>query len=111
MFKDTLLSIYKNAKTSVNAFLDVKNMKQAIAIAPFALMSSSAFADFSKASNLINQINSWLTGISVTVITMAILVAGYKILFQGQTFREVAPILIGGVIIGGAAQIATLFAA
>ncbi|MDH2998053.1 hypothetical protein A1D22_09205 [Pasteurellaceae bacterium LFhippo2] len=86
-------------------------MKQAVAVVPFVVMSSSAFADFSKATTLIQNINSWLTGISVTVITMAILVAGYKILFQGQTFREVAPILIGGVIIGGASAIAKLFAA
>lgn len=111
MFKTMLRSMFQKSKTSVNAFLDVKYMKQALAVAPFALMSSSAFADFSTANKLLTDVQIGLKGFSLVVVTIAILIAGYKILFQGQTFREVAPILIGGVLIGSASTIASIFVA
>lgn len=75
----------------------------------FLAMSENALA-FSKAKSLVDQFLGFLTTIGVAVITIAVMIAGYKILFQGQSFREVAPILIGGILVGSAATIAGVFA-
>ncbi|HDR1236518.1 hypothetical protein CBE90_04715 [Pasteurella multocida] len=107
MFKKTLNYILN----SVKSFTAVKNAKEATLLVSSLVLTSPAYADFQKATTLITNIQSWLRTISVVVITIAILVAGYKIIFQGQTFREVAPILVGGILIGAAAEIAKLFAA
>jgi len=41
------------------------------------------------------------------VVTIAIIWAGFKMIFQGARLSEVANILIGGSLIGGAAAMAT----
>ncbi|HEF3545858.1 TPA: TrbC/VirB2 family protein, partial [Campylobacter upsaliensis] len=45
-------------------------------------------------------------GIGAVVLTIAFMWAGFKIMFQGQTLREVAPVFIGGVLVGAASAIA-----
>lgn len=110
MFKKVKQAV-NYVSNSVKAFSAVKGVKEATLLASATVMASPAYASFDKATSLITNIQSWLRTISVVVVTIAILVAGYKIIFQGQTFREVAPILVGGIIIGAAAEIAKLFAA
>lgn len=70
--------------------------------------ASPAFAQLEKVNTLAEKIQTALDSISVVAVTIAVLIAGYKIIFQGQTFREVAPILVGGIIIGAASQIASM---
>lgn len=50
-----------------------------------------------------------LGAISIGVVTVAIIFAGYQIAFAHKRLSDVAPILIGGLLIGGAATIATWF--
>ena len=45
---------------------------------------------------------------SAVVVTIAVIVAGYQIAFAHKRISEVSPILIGGVLIGAASQIATM---
>lgn len=52
-----------------------------------------------------------LNGASIVVVTIAIIFAGYQIAFNNKRISEVAPVLLGGVLIGGAAQIATMLIA
>jgi len=47
--------------------------------------------------------------ISVTVVTIAVVFAGYQIAFAHKRLSDVAPILIGGLLIGGAGTIASWF--
>lgn len=110
MFKKVKQAV-NYASNSVKAFSSVKGAKEAILLLSTMIMASPAYADFSKATTLLTQFKVWLAGISVITITIAIMVAGYKIIFQGQTFREVTPILVGGILIGGASGIASLFSA
>lgn len=72
------------------------------------MLSSPAFAQLQKVNDIMDNVATALTAASVITATVAILWAGYKVLFGGQTFREAAPILIGGLLIGGAAQIASM---
>lgn len=59
-------------------------------------------------TNFLNNITGILNVASVVVVTVAIIFAGYQIAFNNKRISEVAPVLLGGVLIGGAAQIATM---
>jgi type IV secretion system protein VirB2 len=50
-----------------------------------------------------------LKAVSIGIVTIAIVFAGYQIAFAHKRISDVAPILIGGLLIGGAATIATWF--
>jgi type IV secretion system protein VirB2 len=50
-----------------------------------------------------------LKAASVIIVTIAIVFAGYQIAFAHKRLSDVAPILIGGLLIGGAAAIAGWF--
>jgi type IV secretion system protein VirB2 len=72
------------------------------------LAANNAFAQLANVSSTLTNIQGVLTGLSIVVVTLAVLYVGYKILFGGSTFKELAPVIIGALIIGGGAQIATL---
>lgn len=59
-------------------------------------------------NTLVQNILDSMIYIQVGVVTLAVIIAGFKVLFQGQTFREVAPIIVGGIIIGAAGEVAKL---
>ncbi len=50
-----------------------------------------------------------LKAASVIIVTIAIVFAGYQIAFAHKRLSDVAPILVGGLLIGGAAAIAGWF--
>lgn len=54
------------------------------------------------------SINGLLNIASVAVVTIAVVFAGYQIAFAHKRIADVAPILIGGFLVGAAAQIAKL---
>jgi len=66
-------------------------------------------AGLERVETAMENVKTALMAASVVSVTVAVLWAGYKILFGGQTFREAAPILIGGIVIGAASQIAGMF--
>jgi len=57
---------------------------------------------------LLTNLNGILNAISLVVVTIAVIFSGYQIAFAHKRIAEVAPILIGGVLIGAAGQIAKL---
>jgi type IV secretion system protein VirB2 len=70
-----------------------------------------AMADSDATSNIcgvLNTINKLLNVASVIVVTIAIIFSGYQIAFAHKRISDVAPALIGGVLIGAAAQIAKM---
>ena len=61
-----------------------------------------------KVDGFFNNIKSILTVASVSVVTIAVIFAGYQIAFANKRIGDVAPILIGGLLIGAAGQIASM---
>jgi type IV secretion system protein VirB2 len=57
---------------------------------------------FEKVNTTVTNVNAILVVISVAVVTIAIMWAGFKMIFQGSRLSEVANILLGGTLIGGA---------
>lgn len=54
------------------------------------------------------NVNNILTIASIAVVTIAVIFAGYQIAFAHKRIGDVAPILIGGLLIGAAGQIAAM---
>jgi len=62
----------------------------------------------SKVTGFLQNINGLLNLASIAVVTIAVIFAGYQIAFAHKRIADVAPILIGGFLIGAAAQIAKM---
>lgn len=83
--------------------------------AVFALLFVGLFvAQPAYAQGGVQQVNqtiqlwiSILQAAAVGAVTIAIMWAGYKVMFAGAGFRDVASILIGGLLIGCAATVAS----
>ncbi len=61
-----------------------------------------------KMCGFLENVNGLLNMGSALVVTIAVIIAGYQIAFAHKRISEVSPILIGGVLIGAAAQIANM---
>ncbi|GAA0909122.1 hypothetical protein GCM10009552_19360 [Rothia nasimurium] len=89
--------------------------KHALALAALVtalLMPSLAFAQIdqtgTKVCGFFQNINSLLNAASIVVVTIAVIFSGYQIAFAHKRIAEVAPALVGGVLIGAAAQVARM---
>ena len=61
---------------------------------------------FDKINATVTNVNTILVTISISVVTIAIIWAGFKMIFQGARLADVANVLIGGTLVGGAAAFA-----
>ena len=82
-----------------------KNPFVAAAILLAVLVPQLAFAQAQVAA-VLGRINTMLTSAGVVVVTLAILWAGYKVMFVGARFADIAHIFMGAILIGGAAAFA-----
>ena len=84
--------------------------RAALALAPLllAMASQAALAQgFDKINTTVTNVNTILVTISIAVVTIAIIWAGFKMIFQGARLADVANVLIGGTLVGGAAAFAS----
>lgn len=79
------------------------------ALASVVLFSSrlAAAQGFEKINTTVTNVNTILVTVSVAVVTIAIIWAGFKMIFQGARLTDVANVLIGGTLVGGAAAFAS----
>lgn len=82
-------------------------------LAMLVLVGTLCFAEPAYAQGL-STVNTFMTtvvnllrGAGVLIVTIAIMWVGYKMLFKGASFSEVATIFVGALLIGGAATIAS----
>lgn len=98
-------------------FLNRSNIQAVLSlfILAFVLFSPVAFAapgdcaaTGTTVTKFLGNLNGLLNLASIAVVTIAIIFAGYQIAFAHKRIADVAPILIGGLLIGAAAQIANM---
>ncbi|URI07622.1 TrbC/VirB2 family protein [Aquincola tertiaricarbonis] len=75
------------------------------AVTPW-LASAARAQGFDKVNTTVINVNTILVTISVAVVTIAIIWAGFKMIFQGARLTDVANVLIGGTLVGGAGAFA-----
>lgn len=77
-------------------------------LAALTLLPKLATAQgFDKINTTVTNVQTILVTISIAVVTIAIIWAGFKMIFQGARLADVANVLIGGTLIGGAAAFAS----
>ncbi|WP_050748751.1 TrbC/VirB2 family protein [Neisseria sp. oral taxon 014] len=106
-----------------NIFKSTKEQyRNTMAVLAMMTLSGSAFADGAttgkggignvkdacgQVSGFFSNIQSILQVASVAVVTIAVIMAGYQIAFAHKRVADVAPILVGALVIGAAGQIAS----
>lgn len=95
--------------------LSINNLTLTMMSVAFAVIPAQVWADSASfldkdggACKFVSNIHTVLNLMSVTVVTIAIIFAGYQIAFAHKRISDVAPVLIGGVLIGAAGQIAKM---
>ena len=76
-----------------------------LAVPELAFATPSDFQG--KTCEFLKNITGLLNIASIAVVTIAIIFAGYQIAFAHKRIADVAPILIGGLLIGAAGQLAS----
>lgn len=82
------------------------NISTRLALSMMLLAASPAFAQISKVNTVMSNVQTVLVGVAVTIFTLAIMWAGFKMAFQHAKWSEVSNIVIGGILVGGASGIA-----
>ena len=84
-------------------------MASAIALAfPELALAQDATGAQGRVTSFFTNINSLLNVASIAIVTIAVIFAGYQIAFNQKRIGDVAPVLVGGFLIGAAAQIAKM---
>lgn len=72
----------------------------------FAINTAFAEGGLDKVNTFMDNVLTVLRGGSIAVVTIAIMWSGYKFLFKNAEMGECTKILGGGLLIGGATEIA-----
>jgi type IV secretion system protein VirB2 len=96
-----------DARKHASSFMLAVLFTAVVAVPDFALAQDFAGAD-QKVCGFFDSINGLLNLASIAVVTIAVIFAGYQIAFAHKRISDVAPILIGGLLIGAAGQIAKM---
>ena len=99
-------SILTSSRTRWFTFLSVA-MLLALVLPNLAL-AQDATGTIDTTCKFATNINKILNAISIVVVTIAVVFSGYQIAFAHKRIGDVAPILIGGLLIGAAGQIAKM---
>lgn len=100
----------RDAKAFAKPFL------QALVFTAFVALPTLAFATpgegggeaGQRVTDFFTDVGALLNAASIAVVTIAVIFAGYQIAFAHKRISDVAPILIGGFLIGAAGQIASM---
>jgi len=91
------------------------NNNRTVAVLGFLAFAALLAADpaFAQGAGGLQKVNTFmdnvlavLRGVSVSVVTIAIMWAGYRFLFKHADMGEIGKILGGGLVIGGASELA-----
>jgi type IV secretion system protein VirB2 len=101
----------------MNNNIQIKNFLSAFAMAALFVGALAApelaFAQTpdgakSTVKGFFDNLNSLLNIASIAIVTIAVIFAGYQIAFAHKRISDVMPVLIGGFLIGAAAQLAKM---
>lgn len=88
----------------------VKGSRQVVVMVLMSMLMAAqpAFAQIDKVNTTMTMIQNVLVGVSLIAFTIALMWAGFKMAFQHAKWSEISNIVIGGILVGGAAAIAAL---
>ncbi|HEV7271719.1 TrbC/VirB2 family protein [Pseudoxanthomonas sp.] len=92
----------------VFAALAIASIAVAALAFPELAFAQDATGATGRVTKFFENINGLLNVASIAIVTIAVIFAGYQIAFNHKRIGDVAPVLIGGFLIGAAAQIAKM---
>jgi len=101
----------------MNNNIQIKNFLSAFAMAALFVgalaapeMAFAQTVDGAKTTvkGFFDNLNSLLNIASIAIVTIAVIFAGYQIAFAHKRISDVMPVLLGGFLIGAAAQLAKM---
>lgn len=95
----------QQVKSAVSIFLMAALLVAMLVLPEMAFAQTTAEA---RVTGFLGKVNSILNVASVAIVTIAVIFAGYQIAFAHKRISDVAPVLIGGFLIGAAAQLAKM---
>ena len=107
MKKYTDIAVDAAARNSLSA-LFMAVVFVGVLVAPGALMAQEFGGADGKVNTFFTNVNGLLNIASISVVTIAVIFAGYQIAFAHKRMADVAPVLIGGFLIGAAGQVARM---
>ncbi len=81
----------------------------AFIVLPGLAFAQDAGATIATTCGFASNIQKILNAVSIVVVTIAVIFSGYQIAFAHKRIGDVAPIMIGAILIGAAGQIAKMF--
>lgn len=101
------MHVNSQVKNTTSALVAALVFVALLAIPELALAQTDPDAE-GRVTGFIGKINGILNVASVAIVTIAVIFAGYQIAFAHKRISDVAPVLIGGFLIGAAAQLAKM---
>lgn len=98
----------RNDKTNLVSKLAGRMAAVSMLALPAIAMAQDVTGATTRVTSFFSNINSLLNIASIAIVTIAVIFAGYQIAFNHKRIGDVAPVLIGGFLIGAAAQIAKM---
>jgi type IV secretion system protein VirB2 len=92
----------------LNAFAGRAVFATSMLMLPALSLAQDGTGARGRVETFFTNINSLLNVASIAVVTIAVIFAGYQIAFNHKRIGDVAPVLIGGFLIGAAGQIAKM---
>jgi type IV secretion system protein VirB2 len=105
----TLKTINPNKTTNLLGLIFGMAVIAALTIPAVAFAAADDGGLGTTACGFLTNITGVLNAVSIVVVTIAVIFSGYQIAFAHKRISEVAPVMIGGILIGAASQIAKLF--
>lgn len=97
------------ASAKGNRFAAAMRVASPAAIALLAFAAGSAHAGLDSITENVTDVQDVVVACGALISVIGVCLCGYKIVFEGATFRDVSAKLLGCAIIGGAAAIAASF--
>lgn len=87
--------------------MTTRNKLTTLAATTLALLATPAVhAQVKKVNDTMEAVQGVLAGVAITVFTIAIMWAGFKLAFQNARWTEISNVVIGGILVGGASGMA-----
>ncbi len=96
-----------NSKAPITDLSSARATPSLLALAATVVPAVASAQGFDKINTTVTNVQAILVTVSIAVVTIAIIWAGFKMIFQGARLADVANVLIGGTLIGGAAAFAS----
>ncbi len=102
-------SVLHSQRTRLFLFICLASLL--VFVLPGTAFAQDASGTITTTCTFASNINKILNAISIVVVTIAVIFSGYQIAFAHKRISDVAPVLIGAILIGAAGQIAKMFLA